>query len=120
MVNLAFCKLDVPYLISSDNSEAHQSSISIFISLERDGHSCWNFGIDPLRASDVVLSKWLMVFLVICCSDFVSRRDLRFLLTLRVDQLISLILDHDPICWMLWYHDGFFQTTAGVGSDQGR
>lgn len=79
MVNLAFCKLDVPYLISSDNSEAHQSSISIYISLQRDGHSCWNFGIDLLRASDLVLSKWLMVFLVICCSDFVSRRDLRLL-----------------------------------------
>ena len=79
MVNLAFCKLDVPYLISSDNSEAHQSSISIYISLQRDGHSCWNFGIDLLRASDLVLSKWLMVFLVICGSDFVSRRDLRLL-----------------------------------------
>ena len=79
MVNLAFCKLDVPYLISSDNSEAHQSSISIYISLQRDGHSCWNFGIDLLRASGLVLSKWLMVFLVICCSDFVSRRDLRLL-----------------------------------------
>ena len=23
------------------------------------------------------------------------------LLTLRVDQFLSLILDHDPICWML-------------------
>ena len=50
-----------------------------FISLERDGHSCWNFFFDLLRASDLVLSKWLMVFLVICCSDFVSRRDLRLL-----------------------------------------
>ena len=31
-----------------------------------------------------------------------------------------MILDHDPMGWMLWYHDGFFQTTAGVRSDQGR
>ena len=60
--------------------------IYFHISLQRDDHSCWKFGCDPLRASDMVLSKWLMVFLVICCSDFVSRRDLRFLLTLRVDQ----------------------------------
>ena len=29
-------------------------------------------------------------------------------------------LGHDPICWMLWYHVGFFQTTAGVRSDRGR
>ena len=34
----------------------------------------------------MVLSKLRMVFLVICDSDFVSRRDLRFLLTLRVNQ----------------------------------
>jgi hypothetical protein len=31
-----------------------------------------------------------------------------------------MILDHDPMGWMLWYHDGFFQTTAGVCSDQGQ
>ena len=31
--------------------------------------------------------------------------------------VFSLILDHDPICWMLWYHDGFFQTTSGFRSD---
>ena len=49
------------------------------ISLQRDDHSCWKLGCDPLRASELVLSKWLMVFLVICCSDFVSRRDLRLL-----------------------------------------
>ena len=60
--------------------------IYFHISLQRDDHSCWKFGCDPLRASELVLSKWLVVFLVICCSDFVSRRDLRFLLTLRVDQ----------------------------------
>ena len=53
--------------------------IYFHISLQRDDHSCWKFGCDPLRASDLVLSKWLMVFLVICCSDFVSRRDLRLL-----------------------------------------
>ena len=71
----------------------HIFSISIFLSLQRDDHLCWNFFFDLLRASVLVLSKLLPVFLVICCSDFVSRRDLRFLLTLRVDQLISLILD---------------------------
>ena len=43
-----------------------------------------------------------------------------FSLILRVDQLISMILDHDPMGWMLRYHDGFFQTTAGVRSDRGQ
>ena len=52
--------------------------IYFHISLQRDDHSCWKFGCDPLRASDLVLSKLRMVFLVICGSDFVSRRDLRF------------------------------------------
>ena len=64
----------------------HIFSISIFISLQRDDHLCWNFLFDLLRASDLVLSKLRSVFLVICCSDFVSRRDLRLSLILRVNQ----------------------------------
>ena len=64
-----------------------------FISLQRDDHSCWNFFVDLLRTSDFGAFQFALVCSVICCSDFVSRRDLRFLLTLRVDQLISLILD---------------------------
>ena len=32
----------------SDNSEAQHSSISIYISLQRDDHSCWNFFVDLL------------------------------------------------------------------------
>ena len=64
----------------------HIFSISIFISLQRDDHLCWNFFFDLLRSSDLVLSKLRSVFLVICCSDFGSRRDLRFSLILRVNQ----------------------------------
>ena len=35
--------------------------------------------------------------------------------------MISEIMDHDSdlLDAALWYHDGFFQTTAGVCSDRG-
>ena len=82
-----------PYPILSDNSEA-QHFLFPFRSLQRDDHSCWNFFFDHLRASDLVLSKKLAVFLVICCSDFFFQERSSFLLILREDQLIfDLILD---------------------------
>ena len=91
-----------------------------FISLQRDDHSCWNFFFDLLRII------WFGAFQIAFRSFWSSAVRISFpgeislSLILREDQLISLILDHDPICWMLWYHGGFFQTTAGVRSDQGR
>lgn len=94
MVNLTFYRLDVSYLINPDNSEAQHSSISIF-HFPSAGRSFmleflfWSFKNHLIWCFPNCFS----VFLVICCSDFVSRRDLRFLLILRVDQLISLILD---------------------------
>lgn len=48
-----------------------------------------------------------------------SRRDHRFRWSEGGSVGFSKIMDHDPICWMLWHHDGFFQTTAGVRSDRG-
>ena len=93
--------------------------IYFHISLQRDDHSCWKFGCDPLRASDLVLSIF-NGFWVICCSDFVSRNDHRFRWSEGRSVKLSKIMDHDPICWMLWHHDGFFQTTAGFRSDQGQ
>ena len=49
-----------------------------------------------------------------------SRRDLRFHWSWGETSWFSMTMDHDPSCWMLfWYHDGFFQTTAGVRSDRG-
>ena len=91
-----------------------------FISLERDGHSCWNFFFDLLRASDLVLSKKLAVFLVICCSDFFFQERSAFFADPEGRSVDFVDLGHDPICWMLWYHVGFFQTTAGVRSDRYR
>ena len=91
-----------------------------FISLQRDDHSCWNFFFDLLRIT------WFGAFQIAFRSFWSSAVRISFpgeislSLILREDQLISLILDHDPICWMLWYHGGFFQTTAGVRSDWGR
>ena len=120
MVNLAFCRLDSSYPIRSDHSEAQHSSISIF-QFPSAGRS---FMLEFLRRSSKnhlisVLSKCICLFWSSAVRISFSRRDLRFSLILRVDQFISLILDHDPICWMLWHHDGFFQTTAGFRSDRG-
>ena len=56
----------------------------------------WSFKIHLIRCFPKA-----SVLLVICCSDFVFQERSAFLLTLRVDQFLSLILDHDPICWML-------------------
>jgi len=120
MVNLTFYSLDVPYPIITGNSEAQHSSISIYISLQRDDHSCWNFVIDFLRTSDRCfpnfhwfLGHLLFGFLIpgeIIVFTDPEGRSVGF----------SKTMEHDPICWMLWYHVGFFQTTAGVCSDRGR
>ena len=107
-----------PYLIYSDNSEAQHSSISIYI--PSAGRSfmleflCWS-------SKDIWFGAFQIALAIRSSAVRISfsRRDLRFSLILRVDQFISLILDHDPICWMLWHHDGFFQTTAGFRSDRG-
>ena len=41
--------------------------------------------------------------------------------TLREDQKNGKIMDHDSdLLDAGWYHEGFFQTTAGVRSDRGR
>ena len=47
MVNLAFCKLDVTYLISLAIPK-HNIHLFPFRSLQRDDHSCWNFSVDLL------------------------------------------------------------------------
>ena len=79
MVNLTFCRLDVSYPINPDNSEAHHSSISIF-HFPSAGRSFmleflfWSFKNHLIRC----FPNCFPVFLVICCSDFVSRRDLAF------------------------------------------
>ena len=107
-----------PYPILSDNSEAQHSSISIYI--PSAGRSfmleflCWSskdiwfgaFQIAPAFRSSAVRISFPGEICVFADSEGKS--------------VFSLILDHDPICWMLWYHDGFFQTTAGVRSDRGR
>ena len=88
-------------------------------SIQRNAHSCWNFSFDLLRIIWIGAFQIQWLFWSSAVRISFSRRDLRFSLILRVDQFISLILDHDPICWMLWHHDGFFQTTAGFRSDRG-
>ena len=109
-----------PYPILSDNSEAQHSSISIYI--PSAGRSfmleflCWSskdiwfgaFQIAPVFRSSAVRISF-------------SRRDLR-ISWFEGGSVISEIMDHDSdlLDAVLWYHDGFFQTTAGVRSDWGR
>ena len=119
MVNLSFCRLDVPYPINSDNSEAQHSSISIYI--PSAGRS---FMLEFLLWSS---KKHLVrcfpkppVFWPSAVRTSFSRRDRRFRWSWGAISWFTRIMDHDPICWMLWHHDGFFQTTAGVCSDQGQ
>ena len=82
-----------PFPTISDISEA-QHFLFPFISLQRDDHSCWNIRCDLLRTSDLVLSK-LLWELVICCSDFGSRRDRRFRWFWGKISWFSRIMDHD-------------------------
>ena len=108
-----------PSLILSDNSEARHSSISIYpfsgtiIHVEflcRSSKDIWfgAFQIAPVFRSSAVRISF-------------SRRDLRFSWS-EGESVIFEIMDHDSdlLDAALWYHDGFFQTTAGVRSDRGR
>ena len=107
------------YPIIPDNSEAQHSSISIYI--PSAGRS---FMLEFLLWSS---KKHLVrcfpkppVFWSSAVRTSFSRRDRRFGWPWGAISSFSRIMDHDPICWMLWHHDGFFQTTAGFRSDQGR
>ena len=108
-----------PYPILSDNSEAQHSSISIYI--PSAGRS---FMLEFLLwSSKKHLIRCLpnsKVFWSSAVRTSFSRRDRRFGWSWGEISSFSRIMDHDPICWMLWHHDGFFQTTAGFRSDQGR
>ena len=109
-----------PYPILSDNSEAQHSSISIYI--PSAGRSFmlefryWLF-------KDIWFGAFQIAFgiLVICCSYFFFQERSLFFLILREDR----IKPEDHGSWFrfagcCWYHEGFFQTTAGVRSDRGR
>ena len=119
MVNLAFCKLDVTYLISLAIPK-HNIHLFPFRSLQRDGHSCWNFSVDLLSIILIGAFQIASAFLVICCSDFVFQER-----SLFADLREISGNDDEHGSWFrfagcCWYHDGFFQTTAGVCSDQGQ
>ena len=107
------------YPIIPDNSEAQHSSISIYI--PSAGRS---FMLEfPLWSSKKHLVRCFPkppVFWSSAVRTSFSRRDRRFRWSWGEISSFSRIMDHDPICWMLWHHDGFFQTTAGFRSDQGR
>ena len=119
MVNLAFCKLDVTYLTFWQ----FRSTTFIYFhleSLQRDGHSCWNFSVDLLSIILIGAFQIASAFLVICCSDFVFQER-----SLLADLREISGNDDEHGSWFrfagcCWYHDGFFQTTAGVCSDQGQ
>ena len=119
MVNLTFCRLDVFLIRSSLITPKHNIHLFPFISLQRDDHSCWNFFVDLLRTSDLVLSKLLWPVRSSAVRISLSRRDLFWF-----EGGSELWEDHGSWfrfagCWW-WYHGGFFQTTAGVRSDHGR
>ena len=119
MVNLAFCRLDVFLSDHSWHSEAQHSSISIyipsagrsfmleFLSWSFKNHLIWCFPNSMVFGSSAVRTSF-------------SRKDHRFRWSEGRSVKLSKTMDHDPICWMLWYHDGFFQTTAGFRSDRGQ
>ena len=119
MVNLAFCRLDVFLSDQHWHSEAQHSSISIYI--PSAGRS---FMLEFLLWSSKKHLVWCLpnskVFWSSAVRTSFSRRDCRFRWSWGKISSFSRIMDHDPICWMLWHHDGFFQTTAGFRSDQGR
>ena len=107
------------YPIIPDNSEAQHSSISIYI--PSAGRS---FMLEFLLWSSKKHLVWCLPNSKVFGSSAVrisfSRRDRRFRWSWGKISSFPRIMDHDPICWMLWHHDGFFQTTAGFRSDQGR
>ena len=107
----------LPYPIIPDIPK-HITLYFHFMSLQRDDHLCWNFVCDLLRASELVLAKFPSVWWSSAVRISISRRDHRFRWFWGKISWIFEDHGHDPICWMLWYHVGFFQTTAGVGSDR--
>ena len=118
MVNLAFCKLDVPWPIIPD---LPKHNIHLFPYIPSAGRSfmweVWLWSEKGIWCGACQNGKGLFGHLRL---GFRFQERSAFSLTLRVDQLISMILDHDPMGWMLRYHDGFFQTISGVRSDRGR
>ena len=119
MVNLTFCRLDSTYSINSDNSEAQHSSISIFHipfsgTIIIVGISLWSIKFHLIRCFPNSSG-----FSVICFRTSFFRRDRRFHWS-EGNQLI--FEDHGSwfrFAGCCWYHEGFFQTTAGVCSDRG-
>ena len=117
MVNLAFCKLDVPWPIIPD---LPKHNIHLFPYIPSAGRS---FMLDyPLWSSKGI---WVGAGQnardgVICCSDLVPGEIIVFADSegKSVDFRRPWIMI--PICWMLRHHDGFFQTISGVRSDRGR
>ena len=101
------------YPIIPDNSEAQHSSISIYI--PSAGRS---FMLEFLLWSS---KKHLVrcfpkppVFWSSAVRTSFSRRDRRFGWSWGEINSFSRIMDHDPICWMLWHHDGFFRNNLGL------
>ena len=101
------------YPTNTDNSEAQHSSISIYI--PSAGRS---FMLEFLLWSS---KKHLVrcfpkppVFWSSAVRTSFSRRDHRFRWSWGEISWFSRIMDHDPICWMLWHHDGFFQNNLGL------
>lgn len=95
------------YPIIPDNSEAQHSSISIYI--PSAGRS---FMLEFLLWSSKKHLVWCLpnskVFWSSAVRTSFSRRDYRFGWSWGEISSFSRIMDHDPICWMLWHHDGFF------------
>ena len=118
MVNLTFCRLDVFLIRSSLITPKHNTHLFPFISLQRDDHSCWTFFVDLLRTSGSVLSKlrWPLGHLLF---GFLFQE--RSAISWSEGNQGCKIMDHDSdLLDARWYHEGFFQTTAGVRSDRGR
>lgn len=104
----------------SDNSEA-QHFIYFHFQFPSAGRS---FMLEFLGWSSKYHLDWCFPncfgLLVICCSDFVFQER-----SLFADLREISGNDDEHGSWFrfagcCWYHDGFFQTTAGVCSDQGQ
>ena len=119
MVNLTFCRLDSSYPIIFWQFRS-TTCIYFHLHIPSAGRSLLlEFLLWSFKNHLVWCFPNAIVLLVICCSDFSFHNHLRFRWPWGKISWFSQILDHDPICWMLWYHEGFFQTTAGVRSDRG-
>ena len=119
MVNLAFCRLDGSL---SDLLWQLRSTTFIYFHLypfQRDDHLCWNFVIDLLRTSDRCFPNIIRIYGHLL---FVFRFQERSSFSDPEGRSMKM-KDHGS--WFryagcCWYHEGFFQTTAGVRSDRGR